>query len=74
MNISENSKSKPSGTFRAQIRVKNPHIDFRTVRAYEKLEWQLNKLGIEVKTEYRIEPALGLYRCVSQILGVLSRK
>ncbi len=61
------SQIKDSGASRSQLYAKNPRIDLNTVNAYEKLERQLNKLGVEVKPEYRIEPPLGTYRTASQI-------
>ena len=37
----------------------NPKVDAATVAAYERLERKLKKLGVEVKTGYRLEPPLG---------------
>ena len=47
--------------------VQSSRVDFLIVRAYEKLERQLIKLGVEVKPDYRIEPPLGSFRSDSQI-------
>lgn len=58
---------KDSGVSRSQVHTKNPRIDLNTVNAYERLERQLHKLGVEVKPEYRIDPPLGTYRVASQM-------
>ena len=61
------SQPKDSRASRSQLHAKNPHIDRDTVNAYARLEQQLNKLGIEVKPEYRIDPPLGTYRIASEV-------
>ena len=41
---------------------RHPKVDFKTVRSFEKLEWELAKLGVEIKPEYKLEPPLGTFR------------
>ena len=37
----------------------NPRIDVAVVRAHEKLESELKKLGVEIKPVFNLEPPLG---------------
>lgn len=38
---------------------KNPKVNTSVVAAYERLERELKKLGVEIKPSYNIEPAFG---------------
>lgn len=38
---------------------KNPKIDTSVVAAHERLEREFDKLGVEIKSGYNIEPAFG---------------
>ena len=61
------TRPRETETSRPQVFEKNPLIDLNTVNANEKLQQQLNKLGVEVRPEYRIEPPLGSFRSDWQI-------
>ena len=63
------SQRNEVGHSRPEVITKNPSIDAGTVKAYEKLERKLNRLGVRVKPEYGIEPPLGSYRSASRTLG-----
>jgi len=43
----------------------NPKVNMSVVAAHERLERELQKLGVEIKPSYNIEPALG---------GILGRR
>ena len=49
-------------SYRKEILKRNKRINTETVAAHEKLERELQKLGIEIKPSFNIEPPLGRSR------------
>ena len=49
-------------SYRKEVLKRNKRINTETVAAHEKLERELQKLGIEIKPSFNIEPPLGRSR------------
>ena len=55
-------KRATSESYRKEVLKRNKKIDIETVVAHEKLEWELQKLGVEIKPSFNLEPPLGRSR------------
>lgn len=55
---------KPATTesYREEVLKRNKGINTETVAAHEKLERELQKLGVEIRPRFNIEPPLGRSR------------
>lgn len=53
------SKRTVSLPNREEVFRRNPGIDVSVVEAHERLERDLEKIGVEIKPSYNIEPPLG---------------
>jgi hypothetical protein len=49
-------------SYRKEVLKRNKRINTDTVAAHEKLERELEKLGIEIKPSFNLEPPLGRTR------------
>ena len=49
-------------SYRKEVLKRNKRINTDTVAAHEKLERELEKLGIEIKPSFNLEPPLGRNR------------
>ena len=49
-------------SYRKEVLKRNKRINTDTVAAHEKLEKELEKLGIEIKPSFNLEPPLGRIR------------
>ena len=52
-------KRVTSASYREEVLKRNKNINTETVAAHEKLERELQKLGVEIKPSFNIEPPLG---------------
>ena len=50
---------------RDKILAANPKIDAKLTRAYEELEQQLKRLGVDLRPKYTPSPPLGARPCLS---------
>ena len=55
-------KRATSASYREKVLKRNKNINTETVAAHEKLERELQKLGVEIKPSFNIEPPLGRSR------------
>lgn len=55
-------KRATSASYREEILKRNKKINTETVAAHEKLERELQKLGVEIKPSFNLEPPLGRSR------------
>ena len=55
-------KSATSASYREAVLKRNKKINTETVAAHEKLERELQKLGVEIKPSFNLEPPLGRSR------------
>lgn len=55
-------KRATSTSYREKILKRNKKINTETVAAHEKLERELQKLGVEIKPSFNLEPPLGRSR------------
>ncbi len=53
------NKKKQKYATNETIQNRNPKIDKLLVKNYENLESQLNKIGVDTKPNFNIEPPLG---------------
>ena len=53
------AKRMTSESYRKEVLKRNKKINTETVAAHEKLERELQKLGIEIKPSFNLEPPLG---------------
>ena len=53
------AKRMTSESYREEVLRRNKKINTETVAAHEKLERELQKLGIEIKPSFNLEPPLG---------------
>ena len=53
------AKRMTSESYREEVLKRNKKINTETVAAHEKLERELQKLGIEIKPSFNLEPPLG---------------
>ena len=53
------AKRMTSESYREEVLKRNKNINTETVAAHEKLERELQKLGIEIKPSFNLEPRLG---------------
>lgn len=51
-----------SESYREEVLKRNKNINTATVAAHEKLERELQKLGVEIKPSFNLEPPLGQNR------------
>lgn len=56
------TKRATSESYRKEVLKRNKRINTDTVAAHEKLERELEKLGIEIKPSFNLEPPLGRTR------------
>lgn len=56
------TKHTTSESYRKEVLKRNKKINTDTVTAHEKLEKELEKLGIEIKPSFNLEPPLGRTR------------
>lgn len=56
------TKRATSESYRNEVLKRNKRINTDTVAAHEKLERELEKLGIEIKPSFNLEPPLGRTR------------
>ena len=55
-------KRATSASYREKVLKRNKNINTETVAAHEKLERELQKLGVEIKPSFNLEPPLGRSR------------
>ena len=55
-------KHATSASYREEVLKRNKRINTETVAAHEKLERELQKLGVEIKPRFNLEPPLGRSR------------
>ena len=55
-------KRATSESYREEVLKRNKKINTETVAAHEKLERDLQKLGVEIKPSFNLEPPLGRSR------------
>ncbi len=55
-------KRATSTSYREEVLKRNKKINTETVAAHEKLERELQKLGVEIKPSFNLEPPLGRSR------------
>ena len=53
------AKRMTSESYREEVLKRNKKINTETVAAHEKLERELQKLGVEIKPSFNLEPPLG---------------
>ena len=53
------TKRATSESYRVEVLKRNKRINAETVAAHEKLERELQKLGVEIKPRFSLEPPLG---------------
>ena len=56
------TERQTSESYREQIRKRNVRINTETVAAHEKLERELQMIGIKIKPSFNLEPPLGRSR------------
>ena len=55
-------KRATSASYRESVLRRNKNINTETVAAHEKLERELQKLGVEIRPSFNLEPPLGRSR------------
>jgi len=55
-------KPTTSVSYREKVLKQNKNINTETVAAHEKLERELQKLGVEIKPSFNLDPPLGWSR------------
>ena len=55
-------KRATSASYREKVLKRNKDINTETVAAHEKLERELQKLGVEIRPSFNLEPPLGRSR------------
>lgn len=55
-------KRATSTSYRENVLKRNKRINTETVAAHEKLERELQKLGVEIKPKFNLDPPLGRSR------------
>lgn len=51
--------NEPPVSLPEEVLSQNPKVNTSIVAAHERLEQELRKLGVEIKSSYNIEPAFG---------------